>query len=82
MNTLNSTKMGQALVNALKKRDNVRISYNSDVSSYVIDPDTKMAKSVKLKDGRIVPCDLVILCNGPDAPFHMASCLNTILPSL
>lgn len=82
MNILNSTKMGQALVNALKKRDNVRISYNSDVSSYVIDPDTKMAKSVKLKDGRIVPCDLVILCNGPDAPFHMASCLNTILPSL
>lgn len=82
MNILNSTKMGVALVNALKKRKNVKITYDADVVGYEIDEKTKMAKHVKLRDGRIVPCDLVILCNGPEAPYHMASCLQTIFPSL
>lgn len=82
MNTLNSAKIGQALVNALKKRKNVKITCDAEVVAYEIDEKSKMAKFLKLRDGRIVPCDLIILCNGPEAPYHLASCLQTILPSL
>lgn len=66
----------------LSKRKNVKIMCNSEVVGYDIDSDTKMAKSVILKNGKKITSDLVILCNGPEAPFHMADCLDTILPSI
>jgi len=41
-----------------------------------------MVRSVKFTNGQKIKCDLVVLCNGPEAPYHMAKTLNTILPSL
>lgn len=82
MNILNTGMLGEILLKALSRKKNVQICYNAEVTNYDIDPVTKMVKFVKLKDGRIIPCDLVILSNGPEAPYHMAECLQTIFPSL
>lgn len=83
LNALDATKMGNTLTNKiLKKRKNIRFLYNSDVVGYDIDPNTKMAKAVRLGNGTSVPSDLVVVCTGPDCSYHLADCLGIILPTL
>jgi len=41
-----------------------------------------MAKYVKLGNGKCLPLDLVVLCNGPEAPYHIADTLGVILPNV
>ena len=81
MNILDSKKLGDAMVNkVLAKRSNVEIRYNTFPTKYDIHPETKHVQNLILNNKEKLACDLLVLCNGPDAGFHIWDHFGCVLP--
>lgn len=84
MDVLDTTKFGDTMVQkVLAKRSNVTFVYGAKVNGYEIDEKTKCVKAVKTSnaDHQSVPCDIVVMAAGPQAPYHMYEHLNgTVMP--
>ena len=81
MDILDATKLGASLIKILNKRENVQFKYDSEALSYVIDQNSKIVRCVKTKKEDI-NCDILVLCNGPQAPYHIYKNFGSVLPSV
>lgn len=79
MTILDTGKLGQTLLKLLSANKNVEIKYYTEVTGYKI--ENSLVKAVKTSQGDI-PCDIVVLCNGPQAPYHIYEHFKEVLPSI
>ena len=83
MNILDNSKLGDVLINkVLAKKSNVKFKYNTQPTKYDIDPQTKHVKDIHLNNNEKLSCDFLVLCNGPDAGFHIWDHFRCVLPML
>jgi len=75
--------LGNALRGALEKRENVHILSGTEVTGYEV-AEGGIVRAVETNNEEVtrLDCDVVVLCNGPSAPYHLYKHLNTILPSI
>jgi hypothetical protein len=76
----------------LPKYKNVEIKYSANVEGYKTEKN--IVKSVIFKESNIpgrsvnfsapnsIDCDVVVLCNSPEAPYHIWENFGCILPSI
>mmetsp|Transcript_18387 Transcript_18387/g.31433 ORF Transcript_18387/g.31433 Transcript_18387/m.31433 type:complete len:117 (+) Transcript_18387:769-1119(+) len=81
MNVLDSAKMGASLQKILSKRKNVVLLNSAEVTSYDVNIESKQVARVTLKD-KALDCDVVVLCNGPQAPFHLYDHFGSVIPMM
>lgn len=79
MTILDTWKLGQSFLKILARKPNVEIRYSTEATGYVI-KDSKVTK-VQTNKGD-VSADLVVLCNGPEAPYHIYKHFGCVLPSI
>lgn len=82
MLTLDSGKLGQMLIKALQKKRNVRVITNAEVVDYTVQKPGNLVTAVKLANGSIVACDVLVMCQGSWAPFHIYKTLGELVPMI
>lgn len=66
----------------MKNKKNVEIKCNAQIEGYSVDPVTKKVTHVNLIGGEKMPCDLVVVCTGPQTPKHLWHHFGCVLPSI
>jgi hypothetical protein len=83
MSILDSAMIGKTMVEkVLSKRKNVEIKYNAFPEKYYIDHETKYVRAMHMNDDSTLQFDFLVLCNGPDAAFHIWDHFGCVLPLL
>lgn len=66
----------------LATRTNVEVRCNAKVSGYQIDAKSQRVTHVNIENGESIPCDVIVLCTGPQTPSHLWQHFGTVLPSI
>lgn len=81
-NILDSFKLGNTMHKILAKYQNFELRTGAKIKSYSLEDTSKHVTHINLEDGSSIECDIVVLCTGPQTPFHLWKHFKTVLPQM